>query len=98
MISIISYPATGFIIYEIYLRERWQQGCRNGAQLYREVVAMGYPGKRKQVARLVAHLRKQPQAGVTDFSTQPLKLTQTLLTNATKYVLLDLVTRVSNPR
>jgi len=61
--------------YEAYLRERWQQGCRNGAQLYREVVVMGYPGKRKQVARLVASLRKQTKAGVTDFSTQPQGLT-----------------------
>ena len=61
--------------YEPYLRERWQQGCRNGAQLYREVVAMGYPGKRKQVARLVAYLRKQTKAGVKDFSTQPQGLT-----------------------
>jgi len=61
--------------YEAYLRERWQQGCRNGARLYREVVAMGYPGKRKQVARLVAHLRKQTNAGVTDFSKQPQGLT-----------------------
>lgn len=57
--------------YETYLRERWQQGCRNGDQLYREVVAMGYPGKRKQVARLVAYLRKQTKAGITDLSTQP---------------------------
>jgi hypothetical protein len=61
--------------YEAYLRERWQQGSRNGAQLYREVVTMGYPGKRKQVARLVAYLRKQTQAGVTDFSAQPQGLT-----------------------
>lgn len=61
--------------YEAYLRERWQQGARNGAQLYREVLAMGYPGKRKQVARLVAHLRKQTKAGVTDFSAQPQALT-----------------------
>ncbi len=36
---------------------------------------MGYPGKRKQVARLVAHLRKQTKAGVTDFSAQPQALT-----------------------
>ncbi len=36
---------------------------------------MGYPGKRKQVARLVAHLRKQTKAGVTDFSRQPQGLT-----------------------
>lgn len=61
--------------YEDYLRERWKQGCRNGAQLYREVVAMGYAGKRKQVARLVAHLRHQLKAGITDFSTQPQGLT-----------------------
>ena len=61
--------------YEAYLRERWQQGCRNGAQLYREVVVMGYPGKRKQVARLVASLRKQTKAGGTDFSPQPQGLT-----------------------
>jgi len=61
--------------YEAYLRERWQQGCRNGAQLYREVVAMGYPGKRKQVARLVTYLRKQTKAGVTDFAVLPQGLT-----------------------
>lgn len=61
--------------YEQYLRERWQQGCRNGAQLYREVVAMGYVGKRQQVARLVSHLRKQLKAGITDFSAQPQGLT-----------------------
>lgn len=78
-----SYPETAayrvkagmLSAYEPYLRERWQQGCRNGAQLYREVVAMGYPGKRKQVARLVAYLRKQTKAGVTDFSLQPQGLT-----------------------
>jgi Transposase len=97
--------------YEVYLRERGPQGCRNvavkrdfakslltcvmsgfpldsfeisksnerksliSAKLYREVVAMGYPGKRKQVARFIAHLRKQTQAGVTDFSAQPQGLT-----------------------
>ena len=57
--------------YEASLRERWQQGSRNGAQLSREVVAMGYPGKRKQVARLVAHLRTQSKAGAVDFSAHP---------------------------
>lgn len=61
--------------YEASLRQRWQQGSRNGAQLYREIVAMGYPGKRKQVARLIAYLRKQTKAGVTDFSALPQALT-----------------------
>ena len=36
---------------------------------------MGYPGKRKQVARLVAHLRKQTKAGAVDFSAHPQGLT-----------------------
>jgi transposase len=36
---------------------------------------MGYPGKRKQVARLVAHLRKQTKAGVMDYVAQPQGLT-----------------------
>jgi transposase len=36
---------------------------------------MGYPGKRQQVTHLVAHLRKQLKAGITDFSAQPQGLT-----------------------
>jgi len=37
--------------YEAYVRERWQQGCRNGARLYREIVAMGYAGERRHDAQ-----------------------------------------------
>ena len=29
-----------------YLQDRWQQGCHNVAQLFRELVAQGYPGSR----------------------------------------------------
>jgi transposase len=36
---------------------------------------MGYPGQRKQVARLVAHLRQLLKEGVEDFTTQPQGLT-----------------------
>lgn len=61
--------------YEDYLRQRWQQGCRNASQLHREIVAMGYVGKRKQVARLVAHLRQLLKEGVEDFTAQPQGLT-----------------------
>lgn len=49
--------------YEAYIQERWQQGCRNASRLHREIVEKGYTGKRKQVARLVAHLRQQLKAG-----------------------------------
>lgn len=29
-----------------YLQDCWQQGCANSSQLYRELVALGYPGSR----------------------------------------------------
>jgi transposase len=61
--------------YEANVRERWQQGCRNASQLHREIVAMGYPGQRKQVALLVAHLRRLQKEGVEDFTAQPQGLT-----------------------
>lgn len=61
--------------YEAYVRERWQQGCRNASQLHREIVEMGYPGQRKQVARLVANLRQLLKEGVEDFTAQPQGLT-----------------------
>lgn len=31
--------------YEVYLRERWQQGCCNASRLHREIVAMGLCGQ-----------------------------------------------------
>lgn len=32
--------------YVSYLQDRWQHGCANISQLYRELVALGYPGSR----------------------------------------------------
>jgi transposase len=43
--------------YEDYLLERWSQGERNAAQLYREISACGYPGGATIVRAYVAHLR-----------------------------------------
>jgi transposase len=48
--------------YEPYLRERWQQGYRNGLGLWREIVALGYPGTSRNVSRLVTYLRQQEHA------------------------------------
>jgi transposase len=44
--------------YKPYLRERWQAGCRNGRQLYREIRARGYARSRGPVARYITHLRR----------------------------------------
>ena len=49
--------------YEAYIRQRWQEGERNGMALWREIVAQGYPGASNNVSRLMTQLRKQEQTG-----------------------------------
>jgi transposase len=46
--------------YLSYLMRRWQAGCTNASQLWREIAAQGYGGTRKPVARWVQHQRTQP--------------------------------------
>jgi transposase len=46
--------------YLSYLMQRWQAGCTNASQLWRELAAQGYGGTRKPVARWVQHQRTQP--------------------------------------
>jgi transposase len=59
------HPKRGRILelYEAYLKARWKEGCKNGKQLYREIVARGYPGSRTQVATLIARLRREENDG-----------------------------------
>lgn len=45
--------------YLPFLRERWQAGCHNGRQLFREAKARGYPGSRAQLERVTTEWRKQ---------------------------------------
>jgi len=42
--------------YKTYLLERWQQGCRSGAQLERELRAKGYKGSQKAIYQCLARL------------------------------------------
>ncbi len=49
--------------YEPYLKARWAEGCKNGKQLYREIVAHGFPGARTPVAVFVARLRREENEG-----------------------------------
>jgi transposase len=48
--------------YLAFLQERWQAGCTNASQLWRELQAQGYGGGRRQVARWVQHQRSEPAA------------------------------------
>lgn len=43
--------------YEDYLVQRWEEGCHNGRQLWREIQAKGYAHGQRTVARFVAELR-----------------------------------------
>jgi transposase len=40
-----------------YLRERWNSGCTNAAQLWQEIRDRGYPGSRRQVRDYLARFR-----------------------------------------
>ncbi len=42
-----------------YLRERWEQGCHNAAQLYREVLAKGFPGSASALRQYLRAWRTQ---------------------------------------
>jgi transposase len=42
-----------------FLRRRWNAGCRNAQQLWRELVAQGYRPARRTVERYVGQLRRE---------------------------------------
>jgi transposase len=58
---------TGLDPYLPFLRERWEAGCHNMAQLYRELVACGYPQSYrsvyKQLVRLLPEGKKNAAKG-----------------------------------
>jgi len=48
--------------YRDYLSQRWEAGCRNASQLWREIQVMGYPGTRRQVLRWAYERRDIPSS------------------------------------
>lgn len=63
--------------YASYTLSRWEQGCTNGLQLYREIKEQGYKGTEREVYRFLVPLRRNqriiqkatvPQAPLQDFS------------------------------
>lgn len=50
-------------LYEDYILERWSQGCRNGAQIFREIQEKGFPGKISNVKAYIAHIRTSTKDG-----------------------------------
>jgi hypothetical protein len=41
-----------------FIRQRWEEGCHNATQIFREMKGQGYSGERSQVMRYVGELRK----------------------------------------
>jgi transposase len=61
--------------FEPYLLDRWQAGCHNGLQLYREIHAQGYTGSRPRVSAWVAKWRRddtKTSGSVSKASPKPL--------------------------
>jgi len=58
-----TWKTSALMPYQGYVLERWQSGCRNAKQLWREIAAQGYPGAYENVARLTGYLRKRVEAG-----------------------------------
>jgi hypothetical protein len=56
---------SALIPYQRYLLGRWASGCHNARQLWREIVAQGYPGSYFVVARLTGYLKHQERSGAT---------------------------------
>ncbi len=46
--------------FEPYLGKRWQEGCRNASQLWREIKEQGYPGTPKRVLEWARQRREEP--------------------------------------
>jgi transposase len=44
--------------YEDYILGRWQQGCRNASQIWREISEQGYPGAYQNVWRITRYLKE----------------------------------------
>jgi transposase len=47
--------------YARYVLSRWEQGCTNGLQIYREIKEQGYTGTEKMVYRFLVPLRRNQQ-------------------------------------
>jgi transposase len=63
--------ATGLDGFIPYLKQRWEQGCHNAAQLYRELKQNGFSGSRHMVRRRLAQWRNPQDAEPAATDAQP---------------------------
>jgi transposase len=58
--------------YVAYLQERWDGGCHNGVQLWREIRDLGYRGSRRPVVKWVVLRRERMLGGPSGYGRRPL--------------------------
>lgn len=58
--------------YVAYLQERWDGGCHNGVQLWREIRDLGYSGSRRPVVKWVVLRRERMLGGPSGYGRPPL--------------------------
>jgi hypothetical protein len=57
-----------FDTYEAYVMRRWEEGCHNIQQLWREIKAQGYPHSDRTLRAHLASLQSKEQADVPEAS------------------------------
>lgn len=57
--------------FKPYILARWEAGCRNGSQLYREIERHGYAGSDSMLRLFLSKMRKQQQTAETGSDTSP---------------------------
>jgi transposase len=75
--------------YVPYLRRRWQEGCHNGLQLWREIVSQGYTGTHRLVSLLMTYLRKQEQQAAMASASKPHEKQEKLTPTQVSWLLLE---------
>src|SRR3989442_15574725 len=55
---LVTYGRSLLNPYKAYLLERWNAGCRNAMQLFRELQPRGYTGSYRRVAAYASRLRQ----------------------------------------
>jgi transposase len=48
--------------YEVYLQQRWAEGCRNRSRLFREIRLLGYQNSARTVSLFLKRLEEEPSA------------------------------------
>jgi transposase len=58
--------------YVAYLQERWDTGCHNGVQLWREIRDLGYDGSRRPLIKWVVLRRERMLGGPSGYGRPPI--------------------------